>query len=170
MATVWFGNKTLGSSNVSLPTANTKRAFRFQNNTGGAVQVQKLYINYSNTPTGGQTIKGVIYSDNAGAPNALLSTTPSSGITAGWVAVTFPSAVLVAKDAYVWIGVHGPVDTSTANGFLSGGTSATNADTYSDGASATFGAYTAGTILAGIYAEGTTVDSAVKRPQVFVCT
>lgn len=155
MARQNIGNQVTGSSSVQFPPANNKAACRYQNATGYAITIDKLYATWG-IPNNTVHIKAVIYSDNAGSPNALLATSDErTGVTGGWDVFTFSSPLVVEAGSYIWIGVIADATaTGSNNRTAAAGTIKYNADTYSDGPSATFGTPTNASFEYPIFAEG----------------
>jgi hypothetical protein len=147
---------------ISRPDAPTFGAIQnfgiTANNTQSQTQsVDRKYV-YSATPAGSGTVKGgvarvwlssagssnsrlVIYSDNAGAPNALLAISDEVAVTnttEDAISYAFSGAnqITVAAGTPYWIGIHFS-DPGTPNFIMSRANSAglvrSDPDTYSDG-------------------------------------
>ena len=110
-AAVQKPSETFGKTNVGSSTdqfaASRKRANRYALPTAGAVTRLTIYL----APTGKagqQVMKGIIYSDQGGAPSALLGVTEQltfqSTNAAGWYEMKFAAPVKLAAGNY-WIGV-----------------------------------------------------------------
>ena len=110
-AAVQKPSETFGKTNVGSSTdqfaASRKRANHYALPTAGAVTKLTIYL----APTGKagqQVMKGIIYSDQGGAPSALLGVTEQltfqSTNAAGWYEMKFAAPVKLAAGNY-WIGV-----------------------------------------------------------------
>ena len=137
-----FGSAGVGLSSDSF-TANRKRVNRYTLSTGASVTKLSIYLQPTGT-SGQQVLKGVVYGDSAGKPEALLGVseqlTFSSTGSAGWYDLVFASPLKLNAGSY-WIGViTGP--TANVAGFRYTPVSearAYNSDAYGDGPAATFG-------------------------------
>lgn len=139
MALMTFGNWVEGGSFVQCPPGDNKAVCRFQNNTGYSITASRVWVRWG-IPASGVKIKAVVYSDNAGAPDALLATSnEKTAIGSGWEGFDLPSPISVPSGAYVWVGVISDT-TILSSVCLNTGTIYYNFDPYSDGASAAFGA------------------------------
>ncbi|WP_454752147.1 hypothetical protein [Cupriavidus necator] len=139
MAITTFGNQTLGGTGVQMPPGNNKAVCRFQNNTGNAISVKKVWMKWGSSNSGTIKFKAVIYSDSSGSPANLLATSPEMvGHGSDWVAFDISPALNVAAGAFVWAGVIAD-GTDIGGNCLGTGQIYYNSDTYSDGPSATFG-------------------------------
>lgn len=101
-----FGTTTIGASSDSF-LAERKRVNRYALPSSGAVSKLEIYL----TPTsnaGQQLLRGVIYADASGKPQALLAVseqlTFASTSSAGWYALPFAAPVTLGAGNY-WIGV-----------------------------------------------------------------
>lgn len=113
--------------------------------SGGAV-VDAIFVKtYNQQSYGSAKVKGVVFSDSSGTPNALLGAgTEVVGITAdAWCGNRLPFSSPVDLSSYggssVWIGYHS--DTAMMMASLSSGGYnyyESNTDTYSDGTAATW--------------------------------
>ena len=139
MAQINFGNQVPGASTIQFPPGENKAVCRVQNTTGQDLAVERFIGHWGFADYSTAKMKAVIYSDNAGSPNALLATSNEQiGGFAAFKTFTFATPLTVAAGAYVWIGVIS--DTTVLAGFCTAsGSIYYNADTYSDGPSATFG-------------------------------
>ncbi len=118
------------------------------------------YVDGGGAGSGTGKAKMLIYSNNAGAPDALLGTSEEVSVPKGqageWIEFPFSSPVkLIAADYH--IGPHYGGDASVLRiGTLTGQTSGSskhNADTYVGGAADPFGSPTNDTTLLSVYAE-----------------
>jgi hypothetical protein len=153
------GNQTVGSK-WTAATGNAKRASRFTAaSTLSATQV-RAYLDGRSGVTGSQAVRAVIYADNAGAPATRLASsaavTISSGRAAGWVTFTLPSSLTLNANSSYWIGLHTGTTASVARFAGASVTSALryNNDTYSDGATSSFGTANTDATRMSIYATG----------------
>ncbi|MBI3931310.1 MAG: hypothetical protein HY325_04740 [Chloroflexi bacterium] len=134
-----FGYTTIGGTS-QLVFNDNKRGSKFTLSETGRVQSLTFY---GSTGGGAQSpfvVKMMVYSDSAGAPNALLGTTAEITIssTDQWRTASFTSPISLAAGSYWLVNHHGTrvdmfYDTGTTN------QAAANADTYSDGPSDPFG-------------------------------
>jgi hypothetical protein len=145
---VILGQTTVGATDDSA-NANAKIA---QTTTSPAfpVTVVAAYGLFRATASGSQPFRVVLYSDSAGAPNALLGVSSDLTVTfpgataATYQAFSFATPVTLAGSTVFWYGYHAGAVTGTTpimmdtTGSFKFQTAA--ADTFSDGAAATFGA------------------------------
>ena len=137
-----FGTTIIGASSSSY-TANRKQVGRYPLPTAGSVT--KLSIHLAPTGTKGQQVmRGIIYADASGKPQALLGAseqlTFKSTSSAGWYELKFPSPVTLTAGSY-WIGVLTGATGKVAGFRFTKVTAARNynANTYSSGPSNPFG-------------------------------
>ncbi len=155
-AEVAFGRVFAGTQTSAGLTANFKRASKFVLSEAGTVQTMCAYVDGKGGGTGAQGFRLALYSDANGVPAAKLAETGTLIVSAGafddwrcayfynkpvpagtyWIAIHSDSAAGVIRDYY---------DESPANWYG-------NADTFSDGASNTFGAGNAGSGTLSVYA------------------
>ena len=94
--------------------------------------------------TGSQPVRGVVYSDYAGAPHKPLAMTYQTTIVAGqpkrFVTLTFPSPIRIVGGVY-WLGLHSGGTSAVARyaATSSSGAMQYGSDDYSDGPSSPFG-------------------------------
>src|SRR5262249_16831258 len=143
-ATATFGKTTVGGSSDTFGYER-KRVNRYA--LPAAASVTKLTIYLAATGASGQQVlRGLIYSDAGGKPEALLGSTEQltfrSTNAAGWYDLSFASPVNLSAGNY-WIGVMtGP--TSGVIGFRYDNVSGArdyNANTFSSGPSNPFGSF-----------------------------
>jgi subtilisin family serine protease len=155
-----FGLSTVGTNSDNM-VADRKRVNRFQLATAGNVSKLTMYLAPTGT-SGQQLIKGVIYSDQSGSPQALLGVSNAltfrSTDSAGWYDLTFPSPIALSAGTY-WIGV---ISGSTSNiaGFRwrsVSGSRALNSNSYTAGPSNPFGTATIDAEQMSVYATYTAV-------------
>ena len=150
-----FGKTSVGGKSDTF-AANRKRVNRYALATSGSVSKLSLYLAPTST-SGQQVIKGIIYSDNAGKPEALLGTseqlTFKSSNAAGWYDLSFSSPVKLTAGNY-WIGVI-----TGATGGVAGfrydsvaGARDYNTNSYSTGPSNPFGSIATDGEQASLYA------------------
>jgi hypothetical protein len=153
-----FGRTTVGASTDTF-LADRKRVSSYALSEAGSVSKLSIYLAPTKT-SGQQVLRGVIYSDAGGKPQALLGAseqlTFKSTNKAEWYDLPFASAVKLAPGNY-WIGAITGA-TSGVAGFRY--TSVTgsrdyNANTYASGASNPFGSVTTDAKQASLYATYT---------------
>lgn len=140
-----FGKTTNGTS-LSGYTADTKTVSTATPASSGTVTslTARLYL----SSAGSTTVKGIIYSDSAGAPDALLAVTDEFTVDVTAEAeftanFTGANQINITNGTAYWIGLHlkDPgglnVNISRADTY---GLQKSNADTYSDGPATSFGA------------------------------
>jgi hypothetical protein len=137
-------------------SGDRKRVNRFALSAAGSVFKLTMYLAPTGT-SGQQVLKGVVYADQGGSPGALLGTsnelTFHSTDAAGWYDLTFASPISLQAGTY-WIGVLTGA-TGNVTGFRWNNVSnsrAANADTYTDGATPTFGTATIDAEQMSVYA------------------
>lgn len=146
MGTRYLTDYARGTSWTGL-TANAKRASALTVTAPLELASVVAQLDGKGGGTGTQTVKGVVYKDAGGSPGALVATTAQVSVSAGSAAknVSLPLSVPVTLPAGTyWVGLHSGATASVAR-YLSSDSSAalrTNLDTYSGGASATFGTST----------------------------
>jgi hypothetical protein len=105
-ATVTFGTTTVGP-HADLFSENRKRVNSYTMSNPGLVSKLSIYLQPSGTE-GEQKLKGLIYSDSGGKPNALLGVSSErvykTSEPGGWYGLTFPSPLSLAAGKY-WIGI-----------------------------------------------------------------
>jgi hypothetical protein len=155
---VTFGKTSVGASSDTF-LADRKRVSRYALSEAGSVSKLSIYL----APTkaaGQQVLRGVIYSDTGGKPQALLGAseqlTFKSTNKAEWYDLPFASAIKLAPGNY-WIGAITGA-TSGVAGFRYDSVAASrdyNANTYASGASNPFGSVTTDAKQASLYATYT---------------
>ena len=131
-----FGLRNLQTSESNFPIANSKGVCKFN-----LASADDIYYLLWPTLEVNETVqvKGVIYSDNAGEPDALIAVTNELvGTVVGWNALPFASYVSLLAGDY-WLGLIGTENVSTYSQYVANGTLKYNADTYADGPSDPFG-------------------------------
>jgi hypothetical protein len=140
-----LGKTSVGKSTDSS-TAERKRANRYTLPIPGTVSKLSIYL-APTSASGEQVLKGVIYSDSAGSPGALVATseqlTFNSTNAAGWYDLSFPTPVKLSPGSY-WIGtLDGPASKVAGVRFDSvAGSRTYNVNAYVSGASNPFGTAT----------------------------
>jgi hypothetical protein len=150
-----FGKSSVGAS-VDVFASERKRVSRYALPEAGSVNKLTIYLSPTST-SGQQLLKGLIYSDAGGKPQALLGVseqlTFKSSNAAGWYDMKFATPVKLAAGSY-WIGVITGV-TSYVAGFRY--ESVANARDYNNNAYASgptnpFGSVTTNNELMSLYA------------------
>jgi thermitase len=137
-----FGTTSVGASSDSM-LADRKRVNRYSLPVAGSVTKLTIYLQPTGT-SGSQVLKGILYADNGGTPDALLGVTNEltfqSTQTAGWYGLTFASPIALQAGNY-WIGMISGSSSYVA-GFryaIVSNSRAYNANTYASGPSNPFG-------------------------------
>lgn len=97
-ANVILGNSTI-LPNLDAGAAHYINACRFQATESAGVVLLSMYL--SGSAAG--NMRMAIYTDNAGAPDALLAETSVTPCASGWNNLALPSAVNLTAGAYYWI-------------------------------------------------------------------
>ena len=125
-------------------TVDAKRASRYSfSGPAATVTAMRALLDGDGATTGEQPVRGVIYSDDDGAPDRPLARTYETTIVAGQsakiITLYFPSPIHVPDGAY-WLGLHSGGTTAVARYAATISTSALryNPDDYSDGPSSLF--------------------------------
>jgi hypothetical protein len=140
-----FGKATNGAS-ASAYTVDTKTVSTATPASSGTVSslTTRLYL----SSAGSSAVKGILYSDNAGAPGSLLAVTDeftvsATGETEYTANFTGANQVEITADTPYWIGVH-MADPGGLNLNISRdntyGYQKSNGDNFADGPAASFGA------------------------------
>src|SRR3990167_1846810 len=148
-----FGKTTDGSSMITGIGAAKFVSTASPSSSGIAT---KLTARLDLSAAGSVPAKGVIYSDNAGSPDALLATSDEVTVTN----TTEQAIDLPFTGTNHWIGIHWSSFPSHNYGISMDSTSSgnkTNNDTYSDGPSDPFGARNTGTGILDCYVTYTEV-------------
>jgi len=165
MAIAWIGRQRGGGGNVQMPPGNFKAACRFQNTTGADVTVNIGYAQFKETAV--CNMRMVIYSDNAGAPDALLHTSNAITTTLGSIftdvrtTFTWTAPWVWAAGDWLWIGLHSDTTITAIIGtqFVKTNGIAYNSDTYSGGASDPFGSPSWASFEYMVWVEGTALET-----------
>jgi subtilisin family serine protease len=154
-ATSTFGKTSVGASTDSFGFER-KRVNRYTLPEAGSVTKLTVYLAPTST-SGQQVLKGLIYSDSAGTPAALLGVseqlTFTSASVAGWYELHFSSPVSLATGNY-WIGViTGPTNHVASFRYDTvAGARDYNANAYASGPTNPFGAVTSDGEQMSLYA------------------
>jgi hypothetical protein len=153
-----FGKTSVGASS-DVFSADRKRVNRYALPTAGSLTKLSIYLAPGGT-SGQQLLKGVVYSDSASAPAALLGTSSSLTFTStsatGWYDLTFATPLSLAAGNY-WIGVITGATAKVA-GFRYdsvAGSRDLNSNTYTSGPTNPFGAVTTDAEQMSLYASYT---------------
>ena len=153
-----FGYTSIGASSAPA-SANTKTACRFQLTENGILS--KITC-YNSAVSGSGNVKGVIYNDSSGAPNAKqgsdsaavsISTTPA---WRDWIVTPTLTAGYYWLAQIIEAAVNFSYDSGAAN------QTAQNADTYSDGFSDPFGTPTYYPLILSMYATYTIIKTVTE--------
>ncbi len=137
-----YGQTVPGSLWSGGQVVDRKRAARVTVTSGGTLVSGSIFLDGNGGAAGTQLIRLALYSNNNGAPGALIATTSqfsvSSGSAGKWYSAPFNARPLPAGT--YWIAEHtgGTPGVSRNNG-TTGTNYYMNADGYSDGAASTFG-------------------------------
>jgi len=155
-----FGYATIGFVGVP-PGANYKRATRFQATRTESITTIKARC-YS--ASGTTNVRAAIYSDSAGAPSSLLGQSDAVAVTTseGWYEFTFSTPISVTDGTYYWLALIWDNANFRYREDPTSGSSAENADTYSDGFSDPFGSYTSYTTRLSIFAYSTSLPTTIQ--------
>lgn len=183
-----YGKTTIGGTSESL-AADTKRACKFTSPSDiGDVDSITVYANRTGTGAG-YAIRGGIYTDSSGSPNALVANSDieiNSNIarnSPAWYSISYGTKPSLSPSTPYWLCVQAAKASLTYYDTGASNQQATRADTYSDGLADPFGAsptfaaremsiyvsYTAGTTYfqtlpaTAIGVAGLTTKSTYKR-------
>lgn len=141
----------VGGSSYAFPNANQKWAFKVVASVGGSATRGKLYA-YQNFASA--KCRMAIYSDSAGVPNALLGVSDEvTGLVTGWNTFAFSTPIALTAGVTYWIAALADTNVTLSSSQWYWGTAGSwnsgnyyyNANAYTSGFSATFGAGTANT-------------------------
>ncbi|MDX6683500.1 MAG: hypothetical protein QOG94_3539 [Solirubrobacteraceae bacterium] len=157
-ATTAAGNTTAGTVWTS-GLANVKRASSMTLSTPRELVSLQAYLDGKAATTGSQPVRGVLYAGTASGPTTRVATSSAVTISAkraaGWVKLAFSTPVRLAAGTY-WIGLH----TGASHAVMrfaaqaAAGALRTNADSYDNGATTTFGSATTDGKSLSLYATG----------------
>lgn len=127
---------------------NIKRASVAPLRSTSPIDVSKLraYVDGKAATSGSTLARGLIYTDAAGVPGKLLARSAEVSVTAGsgarWIDLRFSPLVRLAPGTY-WLSLHAGGSTAARYGaVVKTGALRGNNDTYSDGATSTYGTTT----------------------------
>jgi len=138
-----FGRTTIAATPSSGMSADFKRASKFTLADKATLLRFAAYLDGNGGVAGTQSVRMVLYRDNAGVPGGFVAQSSSVSISSGsagrWVSFTAPATAL-DPGAY-WIAIHTGATEGVARnrGGDTPGNWYGNADTYTDGASNPFG-------------------------------
>ena len=163
-----FGNTAVGAAPDSF-LAERKRVNRYSLPTSASVKRLEIYLAPTSN-SGQQVLRGVIYADASGRPQALLALseqlTFQSSNQAGWYALPFTAPVTLAAGNY-WIGVISGASSHVA-GFRYASVSGSrfyNGNPYALGPSNPFGSATGDSEQMSLYASYTASAAASPLPK-----
>jgi hypothetical protein len=162
-----FGKTTVGASSDYFGVER-KRVNHYPLSEAGTVTKLSVYL-APTTTAGEQVLKGLIYSDNAGKPEALLGVSETltfkSTSAAGWYVLPFATGVKLAAGNY-WIGViTGTTQKVTGFRYTSvTGSRDYNANPYSSGPTNPFGTPTTDAEQISLYATYTRSHAGGEPP------
>jgi len=144
MGTFTFGRTTEDTHYTNL-LANNKEVSRFQSTGTGIIDTISIWFKHADP--GIVHGKAIVYSDNAGEPDALLGSSdeldiPASEAAFSWHNFTFTIKPSVSNGTHYHLGFICEAYINFIGCNTSGGARMYNADTYSNGASDPFGAHT----------------------------
>jgi hypothetical protein len=99
-----LGEQTIQSERVSLGGGQAA-AYQFTSSQSGLASVVNLYLDAGTTAN---VIRVALYSDQAGAPGAILAQGSAPGLTTGWVSVNIPPVSMVQGQRH-WVAVLSPI-------------------------------------------------------------
>jgi len=145
-----------GGGSVQMPPANNKACCRYQNTLGFDLTITTMTGIYGAGLTGAGNIKGVVYSDNAGVPDALLQVTNAEASTSALTVFTFPTPWVWTSGTFLWLGFIADTMFASALGMAANVANAVlfNADPYVSGPSNPFGAFSMANFYYRVYASG----------------
>lgn len=148
-------------------SANVKRCAKYTLSETGDVSKLTLYTGGAPGFSGTQAIRGVIYATSSGVPTTRLAVSNERVVSAtetmAWRDLVLPATVRLAPGTYC-LGVHSGTTEGVADYRWDAvaGSWFKNADTYSDGATSTFGTAETGNQQISIYATYTPVSVCSK--------
>jgi hypothetical protein len=154
------GRATVAATPSGGLTANAKRGSRFTMTEKGRVTSLTAYLDGKGGGMSSQKVRYALYRDSGGLPGALIVQSAEVNVQAGQAA-SWVSAGVTPVDltpGNYWIVIHTGDNTGVVRDYGDGAANwYSNADTYSDGASATFGPGNTGTVTlsaAAVYYPG----------------
>ena len=154
-----FGKDQVGTIPSAGLSANFKRGSRFTVTDAGTILGICAYLDGNGGVSGTQTVRFVLYADSNGVPGQKIEETASlplnSGTVAAWRCGGLAYHPGTGGQSY-WLVIHSGPTAGIVRDFYDGPNNwYGNADTFSDGASAPFGAGGAGSGTISIYAAFT---------------
>jgi hypothetical protein len=162
VAVGWAGNQVMDIAtghSVNFPPADYKASCKFTNTAGVDLIITTLYAVwfYPVGTQGGMHQKGIVYSDNAGVPDALLHVTDEiTFINNSAVAMPFSTPWTWTAGTTLWLGViadSGAASTQFICPSLTGGI-LYNSNSYASGPSNPYGTPSVADFVYVIWAEG----------------
>lgn len=143
------GRNTIATTPSAGLSPNFKRGARITLGNAGRLARLSAYLDGKGGGTGIQKLRYALYRDAGGVPGAKVAESNEVSVKAGqaasWITAEAPNIVLDAGN--YWLVIHSGDTTGIARDFGDGAANwYGNADTYSDGASATFGTGNSGTV------------------------
>jgi len=143
------GRATVAATPSGGLTANAKRGSRFTMTEKGRLTALTAYLDGKGGGVSSQNFRYALYRDAGGVPGALIVQSAEGLVEAGqaasWVSAIVTPVDLTPGD--YWIVIHTGDNTGVIRDYGDGAANwYSNPDTYSDGASATFGAGNTGTV------------------------
>jgi hypothetical protein len=167
--TTFAGRATVAGTPSGGLTSNTKRGSRVTLPGPGRVLELSAYLDGKGGASGTQTLRYALYRDAGGLPSTLVVESEEVAVTAGqaprWLSAHVPPTDLTAGN--YWVVIHTGATAGIARDYGDGAANwYSNADTYSDGPSASFGSGSPGTVTlsaAAIYVPGPVLTQTLGR-------
>ncbi|MBV9598533.1 MAG: hypothetical protein JOZ87_16935 [Chloroflexi bacterium] len=105
-----IGDDTVRNDSLSLPGGQAV-AYQYVAAQSGLASVVRVYVDAGSAAP---ALRVALYSDQTGAPGAILSQGTASGLSPGWTSVTIPPVPLLRSTRY-WIGVLSPLGPGALN-------------------------------------------------------
>lgn len=123
---VLIGDQTVQTESVTLPSGQAA-AYQYVASQSGQASAVSLYVDVGTTTA---VIRVALYSDQDGAPGAILSQGSAPGLLTGWISVSLPPVPVLQSNRY-WVAVLSPIGSGNLNlrQALIGGSSTTSAQT-----------------------------------------
>lgn len=145
--------------------ANYKLVCKFQNTSGYDLTVSRAIVILRDNYAGSKG-KVVVYSDNAGSPDALLYVSDEKiGWTVNANVATFSSPFTFTNGSYLWFGVQSDTTMGASCPDLAGGAKY-NTDSYADGPTDPFGSASTLNSVYPIWLEGDDGEDTIGRVSV----
>lgn len=148
-----FGRTTVAATNSLGMAANQKRGSKFTLNDKGTLLSFSAYLDGNGGATGTQSVRMVLYRDNAAVPGARVAQSNTITITSGaagrWVDFSAPATTL--NPGQYWIVIHtGGTERVARNRGDGAPNWYGNADTFSDGPADPFGTGSTGNVTLSV--------------------